>query len=209
MGETDVSPVFSALGRDISSEDELLQRGISISQHALVQYIYLCRLTLSYWLRNYDEAIQMAELYGKDHMRFLDIYHVFYQGLTVLRLAQRKDSNEEKWMKIGETAVLSFKAWKDFSSWNFENKYTLLLAELHFVKGDYTAAEEQYKASMSSAQKHRFLHEEGLAMELLGLLYKKVGDTDSAKEMFLNARTCYEVWGATAVVMGLDNYKVL
>jgi tetratricopeptide (TPR) repeat protein len=205
MGETDVSHAFTVIATIFSSEDELLQHGISTGKKTLVQYIYTHRLILSYWLQNYDEAIQMAELYGKNHMRFLDICHVFYQGLTALRLAQRKDADEEKWTRMGETAVSSFKKWKDFSSWNFENKYTLLLAELHYVKGDHKAAEEQYKASIASAQSHRFLHEEGLAMESLGLLYRRSGNEKGAKEMFMNARTCYEKWGATAVVTRLDS----
>ena len=73
------------------------------------------------------------------------------------------------------------------------------------MKGDYAAAEEQYKASILSAQMHRFVHEEGLALERLGMLYKDMGRAESAREMLANARNCYERWGASAVVARLDS----
>jgi hypothetical protein len=137
-------------------------------------------------------------------MRFLDIYHVFYKALIAFCLAQTQNTDRDKWIGIGEKAVSKFEVWKGYSSWNFENKHFLLSAELLCVKGDYAAAEERYNASILSAQMHRFVHEEGLALERLGMLYKDRGRAESAQEMLANARICYESWGASAVVARLD-----
>ena len=206
MGENDVSPVFASLQAtmNISNEDELLRQSIEIGQDALIQFIYLCRLILAYWFQNYEDAALNAELYGNDHMRFIDIYHVFYEGLTALRMAQ-KGIDTEKWIAKGEAAVATFKTWEGHCKWNFENKHILLSAELLFVKGEHEEAQKQYEAAIDSAKKHKFLHEEGLAMELLGLFHKEVGNTEDAKTMFNNARDCYEQWGATAVIERIDS----
>jgi hypothetical protein len=48
-------------------------------------------------------------------------------------------------------------------------------------------------------------HEEGLAFERLGMMYKEMGRTENALEMLTNASVCYEKWGATAVVTRLDS----
>ena len=143
-------------------------------------------------------------MYGRGYMRFLDIYHVFYKALIAFCLAQTQNTDRDKWIGIGEKAVSKFEVWKGYSSWNFENKHFLLSAELLCVKGDYAAAEERYNASILSAQMHRFVHEEGLALERLGMLYKDRGRAESAQEMLANARICYESWGASAVVARLD-----
>lgn len=205
MGKTDVGEAFTVLNGDITNEDELLERGISTGKRTLVQYIYLFKLLLAYWFAKYDEAAQMADLYGMHHMRFLDIYHVFYEGLTSFQMARKRNSDEETWIARGEQAVSTFQTWVGHSNWNFENKFLLLCAELQFVKGNHDAAEENYKSSIMSAQNHRFLHEEGLAMELLGFFYCKVGKIEDSKKMLENARERYEKWGATAIVTRLDS----
>jgi tetratricopeptide (TPR) repeat protein len=120
-------------------------------------------------------------------------------------MSQEQNTDRDKWISIGEKAVSKFETWKGYSSWNFENKHLLLSAELLCVKGNYGAAEEHYKASILSAQLHRFVHEEGLAWERLGMTYEEIGRAESAREMLATARNCYERWGASAVVARLDS----
>eukprot|EP00804_Cyclotella_cryptica_P023452 CCRYP_012112-RA/>CCRYP_012112-RA protein AED:0.05 eAED:0.05 QI:1315/1/1/1/0.75/0.55/9/220/927 len=208
MGKPDVDEAFAVLNGDITNEDDLLEFGLSTGQRTLVHYIYFFKLLVAYWFSRYDEAALMADLYGVHHMRFLDIYHVFYDGLTSFQMARKRNGDEEKWIGRGEQAVSTFQTWGGHSKWNFENKFQLLSAELHLVQGHHDAAEEKYKSSITSARNHRFLHEEGLAMELLGLFYHQVGKIEDSKKMLKNARACYERWGATAIVIRLDSYLI-
>jgi hypothetical protein len=53
-----------------------------------------------------------------------------------------------------------------------------------------------YEESIVSARKHRFVHEEGLAMELFGEFQSATGNAEEAKEQKRLARVCYEKWGA-------------
>lgn len=204
MGKADGNQAFDVFRESINNEEDLLSNGINSGKQTLVQYIYLFRLIHAFWLQNYDDAAQMAGLYGRCHMRFLDIYHVFYEGITALRLARMDHTDRQKWIDIGENAVATFGTWKDYNTWNFENKYLLLTAELHHTRGEDDAAEIKYKASIDSARNHRFVHEEGLAMESLGLFYKATKKEIHAREFLMSARICYENWGACAVVARLD-----
>ena len=205
MGDTNQNQAFGVFGDAINNEDDLLNGGLTSGKQTLVQYIYLYRSINAFWLGNYDDAARFAELYGRDHMRFLDIYHVFYEGLTALRLARMENGDKTKWLGIGETAVSTFETWKDHNTWNFENKFLLLSAELHHTKGDHCCAEEYYKSAIESARNHRFVHEEGLALESLGMLYKGLGRAGDANEMLTSAGLCYEKWGATAVITRLHS----
>ena len=201
MNAQDTSKAFTMLDEHIYSEDELLEFCLKKEKLGVVHGINLNRLFLAYSFKQYDEAASMAKLYNsRKMMRFLDVYAVLFEGLTALQLARRDDDSKHKWIEIVEQAIESFKTWENHSKWNFENKLLLLQAELHDVREQFDEAEEKYKASISSAQKHRFVHEEGIALNLFGEFYKKLGMEKDAKIQLVAARHCYEQWGATALV---------
>ena len=206
MGSADISSAFTVASATFSDEDGLLQHGISTGNQLLVKFIYLDRLVHAFWVQDYDAAAHYAALYGKNQMGYTDIYHVFFEGLVALRLAlQNNNDDRDKWLTIGEAAVSTFQTWRSHNTWNFENKHLLLSAELYQVKGNHATSEEYYEASIVSAQRHKFVHEEGLAMESLGEFYKKVGRNEDSIKMLMSARSCYVKWGAVAVIERLDS----
>ena len=195
---------FGMFDEAIQNEDDLLGYTISNGKSSDTQSIYFDRLLISFWFKKYEEAADMAEKYrSRVALRFTDVYHAFYEGLTAFHLA-RCSSDEAKWMEIGENALSKFRTWATQSKWNFENKLLLLEAEWHFSRKECKDATTKYGASIKSAQLHCFLHEEGLAMEKLGTFYKEHGDATGAAEEFARARDCYEKWGAFALVNLLD-----
>jgi hypothetical protein len=201
MGVNDTSKSFAMLDGNIYSDDDLLQYCLKREKLGVVHGVHSNKLFLAFFFKRYDEAALMAEKYrSRKLMRFLDVYHIFFEGLTALQLARRKDSNEHKWIEVAEQAISAFMIWESHCNWNNENKLMLLQAELHFVKGKLAEAEERYEASVLSAQRHRFVHEEGLAMELSGMFYRAIEREDEAKKQLLGARHCYEQWGAIALV---------
>ena len=181
-------------------EDSLLQHAVSTKESGLLHTIYFTRLFLAYWFERYEEAAEMAACYrGATAMRFSDVYHALYEGLSAFCLA-RSSVDEPKWMVLGENAIATYRSWVKHSSWNFENKLLLLEAERFFAKGEIEAAKEKYETSIESARRHRFVHEEGLAMELLGRLYRDSGRLEEAKEQIALAHVCYDKWGAKGVL---------
>lgn len=196
----DVKEAFALLPDNINSEDELIE--VNRGQKNLQDIISFYKLLNAFWFRQYDEAAK----YPSRRVRgFLDVYHVFFEGIAALHLARKRGDDKEAWTRIGEKAVSSFQNWTKCCDWNFENKKLLLEAELHFLKGENAEAEGKYKASISSAYKHQFVNEEGLAMELAGKFYDAIGKKDESSTFLLGARACYARWGANALVPHLDD----
>jgi len=107
-----------------------------------------------------------------------------------------RDTKQDKWRKIGEKNVRSMTQLLEYSPWNFENKLDLLQAELHYLNNHHNMAELSYQASIVSARKHRFYHEEALACELYGIYLVENKMIAKGLEQLQNAREKYVKWGA-------------
>lgn len=81
---------------------------------------------------------------------------------------------------------------------------TFLEAEYCFFKDDETAACEKYDASIKAASEHRFIHEEGLANALAARFHIHYRRKQEALEHFHKAKSCYERWGACALVSRIE-----
>lgn len=57
-----------------------------------------------------------------------------------------------------------------------------------------------YTASINAARAHRFYHEEGLAYEKAATYFLHKNNHDGALDCFMNAKKCYEAWGAHGIV---------
>ena len=83
------------------------------------------------------------------------------------------------------------------SEWNFMNKLRLLEAEQKSITQNHWLAIDLYDASIQSAKKSGFIHEQGLAYEKAGLYFKnKDSNNEKALEYFKQAVECYEEWGS-------------
>ena len=86
-----------------------------------------------------------------------------------------RQTHQPPWRKIGEEALEKMLKWELISKWNFECMATLLQAELHYLNGDLKLAKLSYEASILSAQNHKFLHYEALALEIWHFLLGNPG----------------------------------
>ena len=75
-------------------------------------------------------------------------------------------------------------------------KVHLLEAENFSFHGNHEEAKASYAAAITSARCSRFIHEQGLACELAGFHYKKIGNHRSAWSFFNQAKQCYADWGS-------------
>ncbi len=199
------NPFHILRANDIATEDDLLQEALSSGRSGLSQVIFFNRMFAAFWLKKYIEAAEFAAQFrnlGRISMRFIDVYHALYEGLTAFHLARCSTDIAVKleWMGIGEKSVDRYKVWQEHSTWNFENKLLLLQAECHRCKGESDDAESNYIAAIESAQRHRFLHEEGLATEFYAAFLAERGECEKSKTHLSLAIASYEKWGASAVV---------
>jgi len=201
LGSIDKNP-FDIPGVSIKDEDQLLEQSVD-RRKTLAQAIYFNRMFVAFYLQQYVYAAEMAEQYKLQRamiMRFEDIHHSFYEALIGFQLARSPSIDTKKWLDIAEQHVATFRGWIKHSKWNFENKLLLLEAELCLLKGATESSEEKYKAAIESARRHKFVHEEGVAWELLSSYWKKCGKVKEERECKKAAFDCYEKWGAKALL---------
>jgi len=195
-------PLFHLLGNsEINSQDGLLKHALSKRLGGLAQQCYFDRLLLAFWSKNYGEAAHYAEKYRECHQmrHFPDMFQTFYLGISAFHLARLEDCKSREWEIVGKDALLKYQTWVNYSDWNWENKMLLLEAESYACEGELEKAKFKFRASIDSAQKHRFVHEAGLASELLGMLYEENGNEEKAMQQYAHARSCYQNWGAFAL----------
>jgi tetratricopeptide (TPR) repeat protein len=195
-------PLFHLLDNsDINNQDGLLHHALSNRLVGSAQQCYFDRLMHAFWSKNYIEAAEYAEKYRECHQMtiFPDLFQTFYQGISAFHLARLQDDKSRKWKAIGKNALSKYQTWVKYSDWNWENKMLLLEAESHACEGEVEMARSKYQASVDSAQKHRFVHEEGLAREMFGMYYEESGNKEEAMQQYAHARSCYQKWGAFAL----------
>ena len=140
-----------------------------------------------------------------EHIRSMpNIFGQFVDGLLAFSCARKNCEDRQEWVKKGEGVLEAFKEYALVSKWNFESKLYLLQAECYFLQEDGMAL-EKYEASIASAKKSRFVHEEGLSCYLLGKYHLAHNCKDKARKAFSDAKACYERWGASALVRKLDD----
>ena len=87
---------------------------------------------------------------------------------------------------------------------NFENRATLVGAEIARIEGRALDAMDLYEQAIRSARANGFVHNEALANELAARFYAARGFEKIAHAYLQDARYCYVRWGAAGKVRQLD-----
>jgi signal transduction histidine kinase len=86
----------------------------------------------------------------------------------------------------------------------FENRATLVRAEIARIQGRELEAERLYEQAIRSAHENGFVHNEGLAYEVAARFYAALGFETFSNAYLQNARACYVRWGADGKVRQMD-----
>ena len=157
---------------------------------------YCHQVLRNFWL-GYDERCRHFAYKGFARIRQGSyLYHIirFYYGLNLLEMLKKK-SIISKHREVVEV-IESMKDAVTHANANNRNKLELLEAELHGLDARHNKAEALYDASIASAKRSKFIHEQGLACERAGLYYKKMGSMQNALAYFQQAHACYKDWGS-------------
>ena len=185
----------------ILSNEELLDLTLEESNELDFEMQLMIEITTAVILRDMERAQRISvivkEQVNRERLLFSRIIFDFFTAITDCYLARQNRNHT--------THIMEAKDIRDWlenlmchSTWNFENKYLLVKAECHYTEGEFDKAAESYKASVTTAKKHKFVHEEALGYELAGYFYKDQGDETKAQEMFKQAQIAYGKWGANA-----------
>eukprot|EP00804_Cyclotella_cryptica_P027830 CCRYP_009244-RA/>CCRYP_009244-RA protein AED:0.13 eAED:0.13 QI:0/0.87/0.66/1/0.25/0.22/9/246/899 len=191
------------------TEESCFDASCRNNHSAICRYICQKRKHVAFWTGDMDVAAQMYELskrfpLGSNARQVNVVVGTFIDGLIALYFARKHRSDEAKWTAIGEDVMATLRKWEEGSTWNFRNKRLLLEAEFNFLRGNHEMTMCCYTASINAAHAHRFYHEEGLAYEKAATFLLHKHNHDGALECFMNAKKCYETWGAHAIVTRVD-----
>jgi PAS domain S-box-containing protein len=95
-------------------------------------------------------------------------------------------------------------SWAEICPENFQNRAALVGAEMARIEGRVLDAEKLYEQAIRSARSNHFLNNEGLAYELAARFYAGRDLTKFADTYLLEARYCYQRWGADGKVAQLE-----
>ncbi len=157
---------------------------------------YCHQVLLNFWL-GYDERSRHFAQKGFARIRhgtYLYLIIRFYYGLSLLEILKKK-SNVSRQKEV-EDIIESMKDAVTHADANIRNKLELLQAELQGLGARRNNSEALYHASIASAKRSKFIHEQGLACERAGMYYKKMGSEQNALEYFQQAHACYKEWGS-------------
>lgn len=94
--------------------------------------------------------------------------------------------------------------WAEHSPQTFENRATVVAAEIARIEGRTLDAQELYEKAIRSAHTHGFVHNEAFANELAGRFYAARGFEKIANAYLRDSRHCYLRWGADGKVRQLE-----
>lgn len=135
--------------------------------------------------------------YVHSHSRSLD--PILLPGLNALDIS-RKNKHVNRTPEVIRIAIATMKSAAANSDWNFTNKLRLLEAEKQSLLEQHWRAIDLYDASIASAKRSGFIHEQGLACEKAGQYFKRLSNKEKALEYFQQARECYQEWGSSMKV---------
>jgi PAS domain S-box-containing protein len=131
--------------------------------------------------------------------------YVYYSALTIAELYKEGTSNEQVvWRRILLSHQSQLLEWTQTYEPTFGDKYALVSAEIARLDGRESEAMRLYEKAIQFAKHNGFIQYEGTCYEVSARFYRKCGIETVAHTYLINARNCYDRWGAHGKVKQLD-----
>ncbi|AFZ12489.1 multi-sensor signal transduction multi-kinase [Crinalium epipsammum PCC 9333] len=204
----EVTNKYSLCG-DFFNTAEMLPIFIGNKNFLLVFVTYLANTLISYWFKNYEQAVtnaMQATQYAFAASGFIHITeHNFYYSLALLgAYPDVENSLQQQYMQQVENNQQAMQLWAENAPANYQHKYDLINAEKARILGNIGEAMEYYDRAIKAAKKQQYTQEEGLANELAAEFYFSRGKDKVATTYLTDAYYCYIHWEATAKVKDLE-----
>ncbi|MFL6314960.1 MAG: AAA family ATPase [Terriglobales bacterium] len=171
-----------------------------------------------YWIRklqarfiegDYPSAIEASlnaeRLLGKSPFPFEVAEYHFYSALSrAASFDSATDNTRQQQCEALAAHQKQHEVWAQHCPENFENRAALVGAEIARIEGRMLKAEQLYEQAIRSAHSNGFIHNEAIAYELAARFYAGRGLQKFAAAYLLEARYCYQRWGADGKVAQLD-----
>ncbi|MEW6494297.1 MAG: AAA family ATPase [Cyanobacteriota bacterium] len=191
------------------SYDEIKMLPLHIEANAqnICHSLYFYKLFLCYLFQDYQQALENAKLAEKSLDSAVGSIPLgqFYSSLVHLAIYSNASKPEQKKILLKVKAnQKKIKKWAHYAPMTHLHKFYLVEAERHRVLGYNTKAIDYYDRAIELAKEHEYINEEALAHELAAKFYLGLGKVKIARVYMLDARYCYQQWGAIAKVKDLE-----
>jgi predicted ATPase/signal transduction histidine kinase/tRNA A-37 threonylcarbamoyl transferase component Bud32 len=190
-------------------EEKMLPNLKATNSTTVISQIYLAKLILSCFFRNYNEAIKNTQTMEKYKDNLTGVVHgaqsTFYSSLAIIFHYPHVSKTEQKqYLKKVASHQKQMKTWAHHAPMNFQHKYDLVEAEKARVLAQNETAIIYYERAIKGAKEQGFIQEEALANECAAEFYLALGREKVAKTYMIEAYYCYIRWGALAKVRDLE-----
>lgn len=208
IGETEH---LLSLQHQADNDDEQVLASYQTANNRMgVYFIYFHKLLLSYFLGDYDRAVD----YAKSAAAYLDgvtglfCTPAFYFYASLAQLAQHRQEpltrHPDSWLNVtaNQDKLLP---WATSSPMNCQHKFDLVEAERYQVLGQPIHAIDLYDRAIAGAKTNGYRQEEALANELAAKFYLAWGKEKVAAGYMQEAYYGYVRWGAKAKTDELES----
>jgi predicted ATPase/transcriptional regulator with GAF, ATPase, and Fis domain len=152
------------------------------------------------------EASQHAERLLWTSASFLEHAEYHFYGALARALCCDSATAEERHVHLAALAAhqRQLDIWAQTCAENFENRATLVRAEIARLEDRTLDAEHLYEKAIRSARANEFTHNEAIAYEMAARFYAARGFADFAMTYVREARYAYLRWGADGKVKQLE-----
>ncbi len=172
-------------------------------------FYWVRKLQARFFAGDYASAIEASlnakRLLWSTHSYFEVAEHYFYSALVRAGAfdSATGDARQEHFEVLVDLHR-QLAIWAENCPENFENRATLVGAEIARIEGRLLDAEQSYEMAIRSARANGFVHNEAIANEVAARFYAARGFDKTARAYLRDARYCYLSWGADGKVNQLD-----
>ncbi|MDT9182274.1 MULTISPECIES: GAF domain-containing sensor histidine kinase [Limnospira] len=195
--------INASVWKDIEQEMLLLLNPVNSS--STLFDVHCFQLILCYLFRDYESALQAAELVGNYIDDSLSIFnrgeYLFYYSLTLVAKAETlSGSKRDAILEKIRTNQGLMSSWNHHIYGSFKHRYILVEAELERLSNQILSALQKYEQAVSEVITNGAIHEIAIAYELAAEFYKQQNLERFFVIYIKAAHGTYSRWEATAKV---------
>ena len=173
-------------------------------------WYWIRKLQARFFAGDYPSAIEASlnaeRLLGTSPFLFEVAEYHFYSALSrAASFDSATDDSRQRHFEALTAHQKQHEIWAQHCPENFENRAALVGAEIARIEGRMLEAEQLYEQAIRSAHSNGFVNNEAIAYELAARFYAARGFQKFADAYLLEARYCYQRWGADGKVAQLDH----
>ncbi|MCP3705601.1 AAA family ATPase [Paraburkholderia sp. CNPSo 3274] len=206
QGRTNTLSTFS----DAQFEEAGFEARLTPDRNAtMICWYWLLKLKAKFLSGDYAEAMAASDktraMLWATASRIESLDYQYYAALTLTALYEDAPADQQPaWRESLKAHEEQLREWADIYPPTFLDKQALVSAEIARIEGRTLDAMGLFERAIQAARENRFVQNEGLANELAGRFYLRLGLETNGYAHLRAARTCFAVWGAYGKVAQLE-----